>query len=778
MAQAISRMLEQLTSVIRPANHIARANRTNPNRLFSDKRLRIISWAALIGLIAGVIEMGLPAEDTFRALRNSVRSQAADPKIIVVAVDDASLNELAVKEPDRKDDARLLDVLFAAGADRVFFDRAYADPTNEQSDKAFAEALERHANVYLGAAPEVDLGAQRHAELTPARMFRDKAGMASMLADVAPFGLGWRLPTRTQIAGASRPSISAGLADYDGTPIDYRIDFAHDVATIPSLSYGDVLNKRFDGNTFDGAAIVIGKTSYNNTDKHYLPLGQKVPGVYFHALGANTLVDQVPRDLGWVPPLMATFMFMGWQARRRRPSKLGTVAFAGSLITVPFILDYMAIGIDVFPSALCLSIAAMRLGRLSKSMFAQSTGFLRVEALEARRIDRGHIVIALKMRDFALMTTSYEDSMISELLDAAVNRLSTTEDAEFAFHKDTLVWIRPAIAQDQIEAHVHGLQAMFGKGMLLTTTTVNLAASLGVDTNYELPVRARIATAVQAAEDAMQVHAPYVIANTEHMLRRRQRIGLLTDLELDMQKGLVEVAYQPKVSLPTGRIVGAEALVRWTHSERGFVDPSDLIEIVEAHNRTNEFTDYVLDAAFKAAGQAIELDLGFKIAVNISPLSLRNEDTVYRIGQVAKRHGISPRSIILEVTESCPIDDYRIAGVLAALQKTGFTISIDDFGTGHSTFDSIRHIQGSEVKIDRSFVSDMLETRGSMAVVEATIAMAHRLDMSVVAEGVENQAIVDTLIAMGCDQAQGFYYSRAISIEDMLAKLTIGRIAA
>ena len=143
--------------------------------------MKIVAMAIGIGVIAGLIELGLPAEDVYRAVRAEIRSHEAPSDIVVVTIDDATLNELQTDVPDRKRDAELIDRLFEAGATRVFFDKAYADPTNPASDMALAQALARHDEVYLGAAPASDVGIQRYATMMPAKMFRERAKLASMV---------------------------------------------------------------------------------------------------------------------------------------------------------------------------------------------------------------------------------------------------------------------------------------------------------------------------------------------------------------------------------------------------------------------------------------------------------------------------------------------------------------------------------------------------------------------------------------------------------------------
>ena len=246
----------------------------------------------------------MPVEDAFRAVRAELRSQKASDDIVVVAVDDRTLNTLAAAEPTRQQDAALVDRIFAEGASRLVFDRAYADPDKNGQDRYFAEALNRHrGRVWLGASPPADNGLQQHAGLLPNPVLRKSTAIASMMGQSGPFGLSVRFPTSTTIDERDTPSISAVLADFSGEQGWYRPDLALDPSTIPVVSYADVLREPVPGR-FAGKTVVVAPTHLESKDFHNLPLGGKIPGVFFHVMGAHTLKGGLPLDFGWMPGIL------------------------------------------------------------------------------------------------------------------------------------------------------------------------------------------------------------------------------------------------------------------------------------------------------------------------------------------------------------------------------------------------------------------------------------------------------------------------------------------
>jgi EAL domain-containing protein (putative c-di-GMP-specific phosphodiesterase class I) len=237
--------------------------------------------------------------------------------------------------------------------------------------------------------------------------------------------------------------------------------------------------------------------------------------------------------------------------------------------------------------------------------------------------------------------------------------------------------------------------------------------------------------------------------------------------------GQIVVYYQPKVGLFTGQALGVEALVRWQHPERGLIFPDDFIPTAERAGLMTELTDFVLDQAAGQYAQWQANGIDLPVAVNLSASSLIDVSLPNKVTAVCGRHGISHRGLTLEITETSVMADPEVAiAVLTALAERGFVMAIDDFGTGFSSLAYLAKLPVSVVKIDKSFVLDVVNNNADAHVVRGIIELVHGMGKRVVAEGVESKDVLNLLLLMGCDQGQGYYWSRPVAAEELTAWAT------
>lgn len=242
------------------------------------------------------------------------------------------------------------------------------------------------------------------------------------------------------------------------------------------------------------------------------------------------------------------------------------------------------------------------------------------------------------------------------------------------------------------------------------------------------------------------------------------------DMEAAMRRGLEQgefvLHYQPKIDLTTQSIVGAEALVRWHHPQIGLVHPIEFIRLAEETGLILPLGEWVLAEACRQ--QVLWRQQGLpllKIAVNMSARQFRQDDLSERTAAVFNRTGADPAHFILELTESMVMHDVdSTLASLRALKKLGLSLSLDDFGTGYSSLSYLRRFPIDELKIDRSFINDIHTNPDDAAIAGAIVAMARSLSLSVVAEGVENKEQADLLASLGCNQVQGYYYARPLTV--------------
>ena len=243
-----------------------------------------------------------------------------------------------------------------------------------------------------------------------------------------------------------------------------------------------------------------------------------------------------------------------------------------------------------------------------------------------------------------------------------------------------------------------------------------------------------------------------------------QQLQMENDLRQAIGRGEFVLHYQPKVDMLTGRATGVEALLRWQHPERGLVEPRSFVPIAEQTGLINVIGDWALHKACRQARlwQRIGLE-SLRVAVNLSPVQLLSDDIVDKVESTLETTGLEARFLEIEITESAFMEDItRAAQTLQKLRSLGVHISLDDFGTGYSSLSYLKRLPVDSLKIDRSFISDIAVNREDTAMVSAIIAMAQRLGIRVVAEGVETREQLRTLRQLGCDELQGYLISRPL----------------
>jgi diguanylate cyclase (GGDEF)-like protein len=238
-----------------------------------------------------------------------------------------------------------------------------------------------------------------------------------------------------------------------------------------------------------------------------------------------------------------------------------------------------------------------------------------------------------------------------------------------------------------------------------------------------------------------------------------QNLSLLTELRRAVDQGELRLYLQPKVGLVDGITRAAEALVRWEHPQRGLVPPVQFIPFAEQTGYIRQLTLWMFEEAARL--RATPAAAGLRISVNLSTRDLLDLELNTRLATILHVHGVPASAFCLEITESAIMDDpQRAEAMLNRLSEQGFKLSIDDFGTGYSSLAYLKRLPVDELKIDKSFVMGMESDPDDAIIVRSTIDLAHNLGLSVVAEGVENAAIMEQLRVLGCDEAQGYHLSR------------------
>lgn len=252
-------------------------------------------------------------------------------------------------------------------------------------------------------------------------------------------------------------------------------------------------------------------------------------------------------------------------------------------------------------------------------------------------------------------------------------------------------------------------------------------------------------------------------------------LSLENGLRKALEHGEFVLHYQPQLDLPSGRIVGVEALIRWQHPEQGLISPAQFIPFAEERGLIVPIGEWTMQEAFRQNREWQRAGLlAVPVAVNISPLQFQQKGFVKKTMSLAEAAGLAPQYAELELTEGAIIRDVQAAqATLGTLKEEGFQLSIDDFGTGYSSLSYLKRFPIDKLKIDRSFVHGLPADADDAAIVSAIIAMAQALRLKVIAEGVETEGQVEFLRAKGCDQAQGYYYHKPLPAEELVGLLSV-----
>lgn len=245
------------------------------------------------------------------------------------------------------------------------------------------------------------------------------------------------------------------------------------------------------------------------------------------------------------------------------------------------------------------------------------------------------------------------------------------------------------------------------------------------------------------------------------------RLALVQSIKNGIDNSEFKLYYQPKVELVSGTLIGVEALARWPDKNNGYVPTEMFISVMEQTGLINEFSYWALDSAMKQRNIWLKEGHDLKVSVNIPVTMVLENGFVARMRHLIKQHE-NVGGIILEITENIFFSDYdRLSRLMNDLQDLGLVFSIDDFGTGHSSLSRLRHLPVSELKIDKSFVIDMIGNKDDEVIVKSTIELAHSLGIRVCAEGVETAEVMQQLYQWRCDIIQGYHISKALPASEI-----------
>lgn len=395
--------------------------------------------------------------------------------------------------------------------------------------------------------------------------------------------------------------------------------------------------------------------------------------------------------------------------------------------------------------------------------------------LRAAPTERPVTLLLVDLNNFSDIGSSLGHDISDALRCQAAERLRAGLDARHMLGRiegDQFVIVLDGSNVDQATEIAEDLVRLLGGGLSVRDINVGVEARVGIASFPQHAADAdqllqRAAVARNEARNSDRRICVYRDGNDDRNLRQ---LALLGDLRKAARHDEFRLYLQPKLRLSDGQVCGAEALVRWQHPGFGFLTPDQFIPIAEKSGNISLITNWALETAIRECRLWLEEGLDLPISVNLSSRDLQDNNLPFYILELLRNHDLPARNLVLEITEEAVVLDFKHATlILECLRDIGIRIAVDDFGTGYSSLSLIKRLPVDELKIDRSFVTNLPVDTDDVAIVGAAIDLAHNLGLQVIAEGVETQAALQWLAQSGCEQAQGYLISKPMPAEEFSA---------
>jgi len=761
-------------------------------RVYSTRIHQFATLAAALGVSASLAMFAGdgPLERAFGEIRDTINSKPASGEIHLVEIDAKSLKSLDKWPWPRSYHAQLVDRLNEAGVDQIVFDIDFSSRSTDAEDAALAGALARaRGKVVLPTFRQPASSADQNAELEnlPIEILREHAFLGSVNVHPGKNGQVNRYPFGAITGGVPRPSIGALLANANGAVTSvFDLDHSIEIDTIPAYSFVDIVEGRFDAADFEGKRVIVGATAIEMGDRYATARFGIVPGVLLQALAAETLMagTALPH-LGPWPMLLLALLLLGivypFLGRKDWHVEPVAIVLVLTIFFVPLFAErYRVANLDLVPALSLVVVWILGqylmnfLRRLDRERyFDAATGLPNLAAwLRRNGADMRAYVVVAEVANFGeiLSTLGEEDSV--KFVGAVADRCKVIcgEDELHRIGRQQFCWKMDAESPEALEQQLEAAGQLFNSPLQVNGRSIRATLCFGL---VEGPLSDPLGLsnkAVLAAQRTSEMGVRTLWHNDSLADDTNQTLFIISEFENAVESGEVSVVYQPKFSIVSGRVTGAEALARWNSPVIGHISPAIFVPVLERENLIELLTLFVLRRVIACLEELHAAGRAMSCAVNISAPLLGRDAFVQAAMDIIRSGRIDASLLTFELTETAVVTSPDIvAAALARFADLGVHLSIDDYGTGQSTLSYLKNFSASEIKIDQSFVRFVATSNANRIMVRSTIEMAHALGISVVAEGVEDEITFNMLKEFGCDTIQGWHIGRPLPKDQYIA---------
>ena len=753
---------------------------TEPVKARAPLWRRLLFTPLVASLLMGLFWLAadpLPIDMVLRFTQSALMPERASGQIVLVDASWSDDPRVRSGEEDRLADARLMRALARYSPKSVFIEKTYFQATTSEADAALASALRSLPTApFLASKGREDLLSGTVEVVHPIEPLRSTGRLANTSINFDELGFSEQGRYRWEGASTNLRTLAGLISGRDGTAAErFLIDFRVSPGAVPHYKAGQVVGQSLARAALAGKIVIVTGGASMSEAPPRLPVYGWRPQADLHALAAETLLRGRPSDWGASPLLLLVALLeVALHSRprlRRHAGRLRLAAGLGCVVIAAVArlwLINIGIGAAVALLVTAASIAHWRRRRKRAEQTNIRSGLRNMAGFRAHQPD-GRAVIVARLRRFDETIAAVPADQQGAFSRAVAGRLATGEPSTEIFHDESghFAWRQAATSYEAIEDHLSGLRALFAAPIDLAGQPIDLAVTFGVDLMFDNVQADRLISAIDAAADAAERGRVSQTFGEERAEQARWTASLHSAIDAALSRQEIWVAYQPKLRLADSRVTGAEALVRWSHPERGEIAPNQFVAHAERDERIDALTWAVLDRALATTALLTGEGQPIDMAVNLSAVMLTRPDLTERVMDRLATHRLAADLLTLELTETVPLNESPVAlDNLVRLRSAGVRISLDDYGTGASNLLYLRNVPADEVKIDRAFITHIASSRADRAIVRGTVETAHLMNQLVVVEGVEDLATLPLLHMLGCDVAQGFGIGRPQHLTD------------
>ncbi|WP_225207272.1 EAL domain-containing protein [Novosphingobium huizhouense] len=731
--------------------------------------------ALLICLSLGGLDFWAPFSSFYWNKVAPLLASPASERVVIVTMDEGS-------DPTTGDAAALLERIRREMPRSVFFDAKVAYGVNEAGDAQLARAIASFGQdfTYVVRSQKPDQFGSADFRLPPSQIVApSQIAVSAWTTNFTYKALS--APYRVILDGREYPTVSTVIAGrHRGVQSEYYPDFSVAPATIPLVSGRSLREGRLPKGILAGRTVVL--TSDQSAMVGYFgsPIVQPIA---VDIAVAEALRKPLSLSTSFVP-MLAMVALAVLATRRIRFKRLRALLYlltVSVVIALPMYLRTLGIVCEPDGSVAFMVIYAGIRGWQKRTHRIQHTslsGLPNLAALSSLPIEVGRDVVVVVVARYEEIMATLPRELHGEVARQIARRLSVGSGANEIYHGESghFAWTEEARPLEMQLNHLEGLRALFSAPLQIGEHTFDTNIHFGLDRNEGLDASTRVNSALASANEALGNGRSIELFESQRLVEAPWELSLHARIEEGLRNGEIWLAFQPQWDFAQGRVSGAEALIRWNHPTRGPIAPDAFILQAERAGRIDTLTYWVLEEAISAALTLNALGPRFQMSINLSAQMVDKADLVTNFAEIVRRRGIEPSLLTIEVTETSSVRNRPAAcHNLTRLREMGFRLSIDDFGTGEASLAYLADLPSDELKLDRRFVSRLIDSERDRVIITSTIALAHALHQSVVAEGIEDAATFALLREFGCDQAQGYYLGRPQPFAVFLSDYEAGR---